>query len=262
MVNRLTAPWYLDRLEAELRYRLGFLESLAGDWEKAMEHWRKVIEHDPLLALADRERYFHTLSRLESAAENRRFVGEAEENDRIPKRSQPCIAWADFLLLREEFDLAASLYDRIRIDAERNRDAETCVRAAVGQILVEATRYLQDPGDSYRLRQAATMAATTADQHPSAASSPYLIFLSAHYWPIESEDDFRKSMESLSQVIKKYPRHPRAAEAQYWYIAKVGHRFSPTEMNVALELLRSIDTDGKWWRAARREAEELIKPSR
>ena len=220
VVNRLTAPWYLDRLEAELRYRLGFLESLAGDWEKAMEHWRLIADLDPLLAKAQRERYFNTLRRLEGCARKRHFIGDTEENARIPDNVRPAIWWADFLFMTERFAAADALFDRLYRTAVHRKDAVMGARAGMGRVFALSENANSPTTARVWLPKARAVGEEALGRFPRAPASAYLAFMIAHSWDSGAKFDYAEARNAYRRVYTDYPKSRHAEAARFYEIHK------------------------------------------
>jgi len=220
VVNRLSAPWYLDWLRAELRFRLGFLACLAGDWNDARMHWQAVASHDPQLARARRNRYFNTIDRLESAAANRYLLGRDEENAQIPPALKPAIWWADFLLMREAFESAESLYGRLYSSAAGRGDGQVAARAALGVILRcygESGRLAPAPYNAM-LARGRNVGETVLKQFPQAPASAYIAFMIAYSAPLGNEGRNAGAQAAMRRMITAYPRSRHVVEARFWEI--------------------------------------------
>jgi tetratricopeptide (TPR) repeat protein len=219
VINRLTAPWYLDRLQADLHYRLGFLDALAGDWDAAQTHWRKIADLDPLLARAQQQRYYNTLRRLEGAAKNRHFVGAEEENARIPERVRPAILWADFCHMRERFDEAESLYRRLYRAADARNDSVVAARAALGIIL----RLYGDAGRVPRcsdqiLARGREVGEAVLKKHARAPATAYVAFMIAHCIPMDGAAGREAASAACRRVAEMFPRSRHVEEARFWEV--------------------------------------------
>jgi tetratricopeptide (TPR) repeat protein len=255
VINRDTAPWYLDRLQAELRYRLGFLDALAGNWDAALAHWRNVAEHDPLLARAQQQRYFNTLRRLEGAAKNRYFVGEDEENARIAERVRPAIWWADFCHMRERFDEAESLYRRLHRAADARNDGVIAARAGLGLMLRyygEAMRHERDRQDALMARARETGEAVL-DRFPRNPASAYVAFMIGYATPSTSA----AGRAAFERVVRDYPRSRHAAEARFRPLMAAVAPSNLEQYLPAIEAFRRDFPDSTWTRLLDDEVEYI-----
>ncbi len=217
VVNRLTADWYLDWLQAELLFRLGFLDALAGDWDAAREHWQRVAEHDPLLKRAQDNRYFNTLRRLDGASRNGYLVGLAEENARISPRVKPALWWADFQHLREEFESAGSLYRRLYDAAASRNDAPLGARAGLGIMLVIDSDSPGEAGTHARSR-AREVGSEVLALFPRAPASAYVAFMLAENWDQAVDPELTRAMEDYRNVYRNYPNSRHARPARFYGI--------------------------------------------
>ncbi len=233
VVNRLTAPWYLDRLQAELRFRLGFLEALAGDWDAAREHWRRVAEHDAQLRVARQRRYHNALGRLEGSADKRFFIGTAEDNVRVPDRVKPALWWADFLFLLERFDEADSLYRRLRDAALARGDAAVGARAGLGRVFALGEKARCPDTARVWLPRARRVGRETLDRFPQAPAAPYIAFMIGHSWDNGARGDYAEARAAYRVVYTRYPRSRHAEPARFYEIFK-GYQFGEPDAMLGL----------------------------
>jgi hypothetical protein len=217
VVNRLSAPWYLDWLQAELLFRIGFLEALDGDWDAALVHWGDIKKHDQLLRTAQERRYYNTLRRLESAAKNEYFLGQAEENARIGQRIKPALWWADFLHLRKQFEAAGSLYARLFSAASARNDAVVAARAALGMMLAYNAEANEEQGEEgkrlkARLREIGKVA---LDRFPRAPAAPYIAFMIGWSTSLGTAEGKAAGSAAFLRVHERYPNSRHALEARF-----------------------------------------------
>jgi tetratricopeptide (TPR) repeat protein len=245
VVNRLTAEWYLDWLQAELLFRLGFLDALAGDWDTALTYWRKIAEHDELLKRAQEKRYYNTLRRLEGAAKNGYFLGQAEENARIGARTKPALWWADFLHLRKRFEASGSLYARLFSAANGRNDATVAARAALGMMLAyDAEANEKRRGESRQLKaRVGEIGKMALERFPRAPAAPYIAFMigwSTHLGTAEGKD---AASAAFRRAHEKYPNSRHALEARFRSIFTLMQLDNEEEWRPILEEFRRDHPD-------------------
>ncbi len=265
VVNRLTAHWYLNWLRSELCFRMGFLASLAGDWNAAIEDWQRVASHDPLLDQAQRQRHFNTLRRLKVASANRFLIGRDEGNQRISNRLKPAVWWADFLHMREQFEASESLYQRLYRAAGDRNDGVVAARAALGIML----RYHGESGR--RAGQADQMLARgraigheVLSRFPRAPAAPYVAFMIAFSTPCGNDRGAAEAAEGFRRLRELYPGSRHVAEARFWEIfLTLNHRTLEQHLP-AIEQFRRDYAKSSWVKHLDDEVEFLrrrLEPS-
>lgn len=222
VVNRRTADWYLDWLQSEFLYRLGFLDALEGEWNRARSQWVKITNHDGLLEQAQARRYFNALRRLEGAAKNRYFVGTDEENEKIGGRIKQVIWWADFLHLRGQWAAAESLYRRLYTTAAFRDDDVIAARTGLGLILaMNLAAARGQPGQAEaRNQRTIEFGEQLLKRFPYAPASAYVSFMIGHTWGIGKDMEYAEAIECYRRTYTRYPESRHARPARFFRIFK------------------------------------------
>ncbi|MCH8514519.1 MAG: hypothetical protein LAT83_23090, partial [Kiritimatiellae bacterium] len=206
LVNRLTAPWYLERLRSEVEWNLAFLAMVAEDKAKTKEHMDLALAHDPVLRRQVDGDYFNAYSRvLDRLEKGRPLVGEAEEMRGLREREKLLMQWADMQFMLENFEVAKDLYERIQRVASRADNGNAVTRAAAGESLL--LRAMDDP----QRRETIPALIDLAVRYPRAHSSPHLLYRAA----LLSHGDPLPSSEIFPMVYGQYPNSPYAIRARY-----------------------------------------------
>jgi tetratricopeptide (TPR) repeat protein len=217
VVNRRTADWYLDWLQSEFLYRLGFLDALEGEWNRARSQWVKITNHDGLLEQAQARRYFNALRRLEGAAKKGYFVGHEEDNERINSRVKNALWWADFLHMRERFVAAESLYRRLYTAAVARHDGPVAARAGLGVML----RYY---GDAHATEmqmhrhyaRARSLGEDILAKFSRAPAAAYVAYMVASCWDTIKDPDYSDAISAYRRVYRNYPESRHAKFARFY----------------------------------------------
>jgi len=206
LVNRVTAPWYLDALRAETEWKLAFLAALEGDAAKTRAHLDLALAHDPPLRRQVDAGALNAYSRiLERVDAGKPLVGEAAELSGLREREALLIQWADMQFLLEHFDSARDLYRRIQTAAERADNGNAVARAALGESLL--ARAVQDP----KRRESIPRLIDIAERYPRAPAAPYLLYRAA----LLSHGEPVPPAELFARVYTRYPNSPHAVRARY-----------------------------------------------
>jgi tetratricopeptide (TPR) repeat protein len=208
IVNRSTASWYLDKLEEDCEFNLGYTLVVTDKWDEAMRHFQQAGQLDPLLTEAERKGYFSTMWRLKAASERKTLVGYAEENRSLSPKDRAIVYWADFLYLRKGFDRAFSLYSRLYAAADSARDGETASRAALGKVLALMQEKKQ--------QEARQMAEDVLKRWPKTASAPYLSFLCG--CTCGMKDFYAEARKCYQRTYTMYPKSRFAEQARFYEV--------------------------------------------
>ena len=209
------------------------LDALAGNWDAALEHWRRVAEHDAQLRVARERRYHNALARLEGSAGKRFFIGTADDNARVPAQMKPAMWWADFLFLLERFDEADSLYRRLHGVAMARGDAIVGARSGLGRVFALGEKARCPDTARVWLPRARRVGRETFDRFPQAPAAPYLAFMIGHSWDTGAKGDYAEARAAYRTVYTRYPRSPHAETARFYDIFK-GYQFGEPDAMIGL----------------------------
>lgn len=207
VVNRVTVKWYLDWLEEECEFTLGYLCAVDNKWDEASKHFEGGVQFDPLLQTAQNEGYLSVITRLRGACKKGAFVGEAEENRGFLGKKRVAIMWADLLYLREFFEQAESLYERLYQVAVSRHEAEVAARAGLGLILVASQQ--NDMETAQKIGKEVT------ERWPRSSCSPYVLMLCGLACDSGPDCDYTEALKYFRQVYSRYPNSPRAEWARF-----------------------------------------------
>jgi len=202
LANRNTSEWYLDALRVNLEWRLGFLDILRDDWDKALQHFDQVLAHDKVIRSANSKSYYNAYDRLTKAKRHRSMVGFAEQNEKLAHKEKVMIFWADLLYHTEQFERAKSIYMEIQ---RYTKDDNSIVysRALLGEMLVRRRDRSLDRA------AAATRIHEVIFEHPNTPSAPYLTELCGLYTlgkPNLSAAEYFRRIHMLYPESKFAPR--------------------------------------------------------
>jgi len=114
LVNRATAPWYLDDLEENCAKFRGFLAFAAGDGEAAMGHYKRIPKLDPMItAHGDLGTNPNDYHRLKFGAEKGYLVTYPQELKLYSGRQLFAVLLGEFYYVTQQFDKATELCDRL-----------------------------------------------------------------------------------------------------------------------------------------------------
>jgi len=210
LLNRMTADWYLPRVRAKAKWKLGFLAAVAKEKEDAKQHFDSALAQDKLLQRAVGMRAFNKHDRLVMGLENGVFIGREEEMAKLTDKVRLAMSWADFQFMIENFDLAKDLYRRIQSAASEERKPAALVRATVGEIMVRKAE--EDPDVGIETPRLFDMVM----EYPKAPASPWLLWNCATI----TRGDPMRYPEIYDLIIKKYPRSRWALEVRYNQVIK------------------------------------------
>jgi tetratricopeptide (TPR) repeat protein len=197
IVNRSTAPWYVDKLEEDCEFNLGYTCAVENNWSEALEHFCWAGMYDALLTEAEERGYYNTLRRLKGATEKKAFVGEIDENAGLQGQKRAIVMWADFLYLQKRFDRAFSLYRRVYDAAQTVRDGELASRAGLGMILVAEQRN--------DMETAKKLSHEVVSRWPKTGSSPYVLMLAGLACGPGAQCDYPDALKCFREVYTRYP---------------------------------------------------------
>ncbi len=211
LVNRATAKWYLPRIKADVEWKLGFLAVVEDRTEDAKRHFDLALDQDRLLQRAVGQKVFNAYDRLILSAENRAFFGEQEELKKLHGNVKLAMQWADFQFMRENFDVAKSLYRLIQFAASVEEDDAAFVRAVVGEaVLLYRKQGEPRPQDVPSLYDHAV-------EFPQAPATPYLLWHCA----MMTDGTPMGWREFYDLLIRKYPQSRHGLEARYNLIIRL-----------------------------------------
>lgn len=165
--------------------------------------------------------YFNTLRRLEGAARNGYFVGQDEENARISDRVKPALWWADLHHLREEFEVAESLYRRLYSGAAARHDATLAARAGLGIMFVLNADTRGPPQEArVQLSLAREMGEQVLERFSRAPAAGYVAFMIAHSWDYGPNRDYAEAAAAYRRCYRDHPRSRHARPARFYEIFK------------------------------------------
>jgi len=208
LVNRNTADWYLDHLNVETHWRLGFLGILADDWDLAFVHFDKVLAGDELLQKAVDRRYFNAYDRLKIAKRSGgSMLAWPEQDNGLEGPVRAVMLWADFQLMQAEFDKAKGLYLRIQQAAPMERLPFAHTRAVAGEMVCvqQITGNLTPHVE--RLLQLVNI-------HPRAPVAPML--LEFGWLGTVNNKDLRDSVRR--KIYTEYPNSKFAARTRFYEV--------------------------------------------
>jgi tetratricopeptide (TPR) repeat protein len=147
VVNRLTAPWYLDRLYWNACYYRGFIRFAKGDYDEALVEFASALalnpqlqqQHDTMLASFQR--------RLEMACRGRRMFLTPAEIAAFRGADLLRFRLGEFYALWERWDEAERIYRGVLDRVESSRNQKACALRA----LAEAARYKAPPDETTAL---------------------------------------------------------------------------------------------------------------
>ncbi len=206
LVNRSTAPWYVDFLRAEVEWKRMFLAYLRKDAEAARRHLDLALAHDPALRRQAEAGFFNAFQRIRDSLDSGRpFVGEPEEMGGLREREALLIQWADMRFMLEDFDTARELYRRIRAVADRNGRGAAVTRALAAESLL-----LRAKDDPNRGKTVPELLAA-AEKYPDTPSAPHLLHRAGLLW----EGPPQATREIFDRVNTLYPRSSYAVQARH-----------------------------------------------
>lgn len=206
LVNRASAPWYLDALRAETEWTLAFLAVLDGDAVRVRAHMDLALAHDAAMRRQVDAGAVNVHARILDRVETgKALVGEAVELGGLREREAILMQWADMQFLLENFESARSLYRRIQTAAARADNGNAVTRAALGESLL--ARAVQDP----KRRESIPRLIEIAERYPRAPSSPYLLYRAA----LLTHGDPVPPAELFARVYTRYPNSRHAAMARF-----------------------------------------------
>lgn len=206
LVNRVTAPWYLDSLRAEVEWKLVFLAYLRKDTAAARRHMDLALAHDAVLRRQAEGGYFNAFKRIRDSLESGRpLVAEPEELGGLREREALVMQWADMQFMLERFDTARELYRRIRAVADRNGRGAAVTRALVAESLL-----LRAQNDAGRWKTVPELLAA-AEKYPDTPSAPHLLLRAGLLW----EGPLLEAQELFDRIHALYPRSLYAVQARH-----------------------------------------------
>jgi len=195
VVNRATASWYLDQLEEECEFNLGYTHAATNGWTEALRHFQRAGQLDALLTEAEKKGYYNAIHRLRKACAKEAFVGEEAENAGLRGLKRSAVMWADFLYLRQRFEAADSLYGRLYRVADK--DEVMGARAGLGLILTAEQR--NDMAAAQKISN------EVVSRWPRAGSSPYALMLAGLACGPGPKCDYPEASKYFQQVYTRYP---------------------------------------------------------
>lgn len=210
LVNRITSKWYLDSLRVESEWRLGYLELIEDDWDKAFARFDTVLKHDKVLRLAQQGKFFNPYDRLKIGRKNGAIVGTSEQTRGLKDKVKMVMLWGDMQLMLKNFPQAMNIYRQIQLSAYKNKDANALMRSVLGEILIK--REL----NQIELVQDITKMHNLVLEYPKSPSAPYLLEICA----MTSEGEPLPSSSYYKQIYTNYPDSFFAPRAMYNEILK------------------------------------------
>ncbi len=141
LVNRRTAPWYLDHLEERAHLGLAFCFMTDDDWERARDEVDAMLTLNPQVKSMNDEGVVSVYYRLREACEQHRIVTETEEFKGMDRRLKLRVMYADFLYLQTRFKQALDILKQTHKIAADKRDktgqAVTLVAQATVMIMLD-----------------------------------------------------------------------------------------------------------------------------
>lgn len=202
IINRMTAPWYLQHLEHEALWKLGFIAIHQRDFNMAKNYLSKVLNTDPMLKRAKENKFFNPYDRIMLSEENGALLGVEADLEGLRGKAFLAMEWADFTFMLEQYDYANSLYLRIQESANMTGDKKAFVRASLGEMLIQTVNGGTDLRDLRRFYSIAL-------ENPKAPATPYLLFQCA----LTADGDPEPYERLFEQVYENYPNTVWALEA-------------------------------------------------
>ena len=122
LVNRRTAPWYLDNLEERAHLGLAFCCMVDDDWEAAADEVDAMLTLNPQVKALNDDGVVSTYYRLRKACAQSRLVTEPEEFKGIDRRLKLRVMYAEFLYLQTQFQQALNILNQTYELAVDRRD--------------------------------------------------------------------------------------------------------------------------------------------
>lgn len=210
LVNRITSKWYLDSLRVESEWRLGYLELIEDDWDKAFARFDTVLKHDKVLRLAQQGKFFNPYDRLKIGRKNGAIVGTSEQTRGLKEKTKMVILWGDMQLMLKNFPQAMNSYRQIQLAAYKKKDSNALMRSVLGEMLVKRELNQIEPV------QDITKMHDLVLEYPNSPSAPYLLEICA----MTSEGEPLPSSSYYKQIYTNYPNSFFAPRAMYNEILK------------------------------------------
>ncbi|MFZ2656393.1 MAG: hypothetical protein WAX69_15790 [Victivallales bacterium] len=126
IVNIKTAPWYMDEMEKECLFMMGFFLLMENQPDKAKECFSQVKGISKELTALDSKGIPNILWRLESACNIGYMVFPPEEKKYLKGKNKLICFYAELNYLLEKFDVAKEFYRKI-LDDPKSKEQEKAI---------------------------------------------------------------------------------------------------------------------------------------
>ncbi|MDF3130793.1 hypothetical protein P0Y35_16400 [Kiritimatiellaeota bacterium B1221] len=204
LVNRVTSKSYLETLQIDALWNLGFISATNGNYKEAKSYFNQTLELDKLLNRAKKSNYYNAYDRIMMSEKNGAFVGYAKELEGLNKKIKFAMQWADYNFMLANFSLAQSLYAQMQDAAQQTRNENAYVRAVLGEMLIRNAQNDQN------LTKEVPHYYKIAMQNPDAPATPYLLFTCSEC----TDGDPVSDKVMFNQINELYPNTVYAIEAR------------------------------------------------
>ena len=130
-----TPPWYINEQEKQCYYALGFILFSQDEYEKAREHWSKILSLDPTMQRMDPKWFPSAHTRLMNACRDKQITfSKSEKSDIKDKNERLKILFGEYLYYLERFGESIDLFAEI---ARKTSNRYTRLIALMGKGLAQ-----------------------------------------------------------------------------------------------------------------------------
>lgn len=198
IINRRTAPWYINEKEKECLFMVGFFLLEEGKFQEANEHFSQVSSIDKDIALLERRNFPNALMRLKSCCKTGFIVLPVKSRQLLTSKNRFKTFYAEFKYILEDFKSAEKLYREILHDP---KSKNTDIAAAYMGIGICHDMVLEKKDSPVYFQKAYSLSPTTA------IGAEALFRLACHQ---QGNGKFKEALGNFKKYLKEYPNGIRA----------------------------------------------------
>jgi len=202
VLNRKTAPWYLDQLAWTTHYYLGFLRFMAGDLRKAEIHFAAAYDLNTQMQKLGRVTHGTFNRRLLLACKSGFMVASAEERAAFRSRDQTRILLADFYALWEQWRKAEDLYRQFLTRTDTSKSQKAYALAGLAEAATQQPGHWDEAKRNYQ---------RICEEFPRTPSHARALYALGN----ESKADPKQRLALLEELLKRFPRSEYGEKAQF-----------------------------------------------
>lgn len=206
IVNEKVAPWYVDEMETQCLFMIGFFNFLEGDYEKAKGCFIQIRKLDADFAKLDSNNIPNALWRLESACNVGRMLFSKEQKKCLKGTNKLLCALGELNYIIEKQDTAFGFFGRITVNPESSEPEK-----ALAQIGMAASQDLKLSGKS--VAEKCLLDASKLNNKWSCIASDALFRLGCLYQSESATQE--KAVNAFNEYIAKYQEQDEAPRAIY-----------------------------------------------